>query len=92
MADFKEISPWGNEFCYLPSSYVDHFLTLTFWLVFDVALIFFDVVLIFYANYVSTAGSCITSDTAVIRDIFYDGNPIKEKASIILRIAPTFIR
>ena len=28
----------------------------------------------------------------VIRDIFYDGNPIYEKSSIVLRIAPTFIR
>ncbi|KAM7433522.1 hypothetical protein ABFA07_016237 [Porites harrisoni] len=38
------------------------------------------------------AGSCVTSDTRIIRDIFYDGNPIREKCTIILRIAPTFIR
>ncbi|CAB4002050.1 Hypothetical predicted protein, partial [Paramuricea clavata] len=38
------------------------------------------------------AGCCITSDTKVVRDIFYDGNPIYEKSSIVLRIAPTFIR
>lgn len=37
-------------------------------------------------------GSCVTSDTRIIRDIFYDGNPIREKCTIILRIAPTFIR
>ena len=34
----------------------------------------------------------MTSDTKVIRDVFYSGNPIQEKASIVLRIAPTFIR
>ncbi|XP_072020102.1 protein adenylyltransferase SelO, mitochondrial-like [Amphiura filiformis] len=38
------------------------------------------------------AGCCITSDTKVIRDVFYSGNPIREKATVILRIAPTFIR
>lgn len=38
------------------------------------------------------AGSCVTSDTRIIRDIFYDGNPIRERCTIILRIAPTFIR
>ena len=38
------------------------------------------------------AGSCVTSDTKVIRDIKYDGHPIQEKATIILRIAPTFLR
>ncbi|EDO49000.1 predicted protein [Nematostella vectensis] len=38
------------------------------------------------------AGSCVTSDTKVIRDIFYNGNAKSEKATIILRIAPTFIR
>lgn len=40
----------------------------------------------------STAGSCVTSDTRIIRDIFYNGNPIREKCTIILRIAPTFLR
>jgi len=38
------------------------------------------------------AGSCVTSDSRIIRDIFYNGNPIREKCTIILRIAPTFIR
>jgi uncharacterized protein YdiU (UPF0061 family) len=38
------------------------------------------------------AGTCITSDSTVIRDIFYDGNPILEKCTIITRIAPSFIR
>ncbi|EDO26233.1 predicted protein, partial [Nematostella vectensis] len=41
---------------------------------------------------VQSAGSCVTSDTKVIRDIFYNGNEKSEKATIILRIAPTFIR
>ncbi|XP_033625295.1 protein adenylyltransferase SelO, mitochondrial-like [Asterias rubens] len=38
------------------------------------------------------AGSCVTSDTKIIRDIFYTGNPIQERSTIVLRIAPTFIR
>lgn len=38
------------------------------------------------------AGACITSDSEVVRDIFYDGHPIKEKCTIVLRIAPTFLR
>ena len=38
------------------------------------------------------AGTCVTSDSYVIRDIFYDGHPINERCSVILRIAPTFIR
>ncbi len=38
------------------------------------------------------AGTCVTSDTTVIRDIFYNGNPILERCTIILRIAMTFIR
>ncbi|XP_033102203.1 protein adenylyltransferase SelO, mitochondrial-like [Anneissia japonica] len=37
-------------------------------------------------------GTCVTSDTKVIRDIFYDGNPIQERASIVLRVAQTFLR
>uniref|UniRef100_A0A2L2Y9J1 Selenoprotein O n=1 Tax=Parasteatoda tepidariorum TaxID=114398 RepID=A0A2L2Y9J1_PARTP len=40
----------------------------------------------------SRAGTCITSDSEVIRDIFYDGHPKPEKCTIVLRIAPTFIR
>lgn len=38
------------------------------------------------------AGSCVTSDSKIIRDIFYNGNAIQEKCTIVLRIAPTFIR
>ncbi|EFJ44662.1 hypothetical protein VOLCADRAFT_106324 [Volvox carteri f. nagariensis] len=38
------------------------------------------------------AGTCVTSDTRVVRDVFYDGNAILEKATIITRIAPTFLR
>ncbi|CAD5110924.1 DgyrCDS283 [Dimorphilus gyrociliatus] len=38
------------------------------------------------------AGTIITSDTKVVRDIFYDGNAKLEKASIVLRISPSFIR
>ena len=38
------------------------------------------------------AGTCITSDDTVIRDLLYNGNPIHEKVTVISRIAPTFIR
>ncbi|MCJ7638084.1 MAG: protein adenylyltransferase SelO family protein, partial [Nitrososphaeraceae archaeon] len=38
------------------------------------------------------AASIVTSDTLIERDINYDGNVIQEKASIISRLAPTFIR
>jgi uncharacterized protein YdiU (UPF0061 family) len=38
------------------------------------------------------AGSIVTSDSLVIRDIKYDGHPIKERATVCLRIAPSFIR
>ncbi|KAH3825976.1 hypothetical protein DPMN_127865 [Dreissena polymorpha] len=38
------------------------------------------------------AGTCVTSDTRVVRDIFYNGNPIQERCSVVLRIAPTFFR
>lgn len=38
------------------------------------------------------AGTIVTSDTRVIRDVFYTGNPILERATVITRIAPTFIR
>ena len=37
-------------------------------------------------------GTCVTSDTRVVRDIHYDGHPIEERATIITRIAPTFLR
>jgi len=38
------------------------------------------------------AGTIITSDTKVVRDLKYDNNPIQEKATVVLRVAPTFIR
>ena len=38
------------------------------------------------------AGTCITSDDYVVRDIHYNGNPIQERATVISRIAPTFLR
>ncbi|KAM9311726.1 protein adenylyltransferase SelO, mitochondrial [Gastrophryne carolinensis] len=38
------------------------------------------------------AASCVTSDSKVIRDIYYDGNPKLEKCTIVLRVAPTFLR
>ncbi|XP_077987251.1 protein adenylyltransferase SelO, mitochondrial-like [Glandiceps talaboti] len=40
----------------------------------------------------SRAGSCVTSDTRVVRDIYYNGNAKMEQATVILRIAPTFLR
>ena len=38
------------------------------------------------------AGTIVTSDTKVERDIFYDGNAIQERATIITRLAHSFIR
>uniref|UniRef100_H0VRZ7 Selenoprotein O n=1 Tax=Cavia porcellus TaxID=10141 RepID=H0VRZ7_CAVPO len=38
------------------------------------------------------AGACVTSESTVVRDVFYDGNPKYEKCTVVLRIAPTFIR
>lgn len=38
------------------------------------------------------AGTCVTSDSTIIRDIFYNGNPIEERCSIVLRLAQTFLR
>eukprot|EP00198_Chlamydomonas_reinhardtii_P010390 XP_001699727.1 predicted protein [Chlamydomonas reinhardtii] len=38
------------------------------------------------------AGTCVTSDSKVVRDIKYDGNAILERATTITRIAPTFLR
>ena len=40
----------------------------------------------------SRAGSCVTSKSMVVRDIFYNGNAIQEKATIVMRMAQTFIR
>ncbi|CAK0752240.1 hypothetical protein CVIRNUC_002131 [Coccomyxa viridis] len=38
------------------------------------------------------AGSLVTSDTMIVRDPLYSGNAIEERASTVLRIAPTFFR
>lgn len=38
------------------------------------------------------AASCVTSDSTVVRDIYYDGHPKLEKCTIVLRVAPTFLR
>ena len=38
------------------------------------------------------AGSCVTSDSKVVRDIYYDGNPKLEICAVVLRIAQSFIR
>uniref|UniRef100_A0A8C5VA56 Selenoprotein O n=1 Tax=Microcebus murinus TaxID=30608 RepID=A0A8C5VA56_MICMU len=38
------------------------------------------------------AGACVTSESTVVRDVFYDGNPKYEQCTVVLRIAPTFIR
>lgn len=38
------------------------------------------------------AGSVVTSDSRVIRDVYYNGNARHERCSVVLRIAPTFIR
>lgn len=38
------------------------------------------------------AGTVVTSDTKVVRDIFYTGEPIQERVTVITRLAPTFIR
>jgi uncharacterized protein YdiU (UPF0061 family) len=47
----------------------------------------------FYLGIPTTrAGTCVTSDDYVIRDIFYDGNAKRERCTIITRIAETFIR
>lgn len=38
------------------------------------------------------SGSIITSDSTVVRDLLYDGHPIDEKCTIVMRLAPTFLR
>lgn len=38
------------------------------------------------------AGSCVTSDSRVLRDVFYSGEPRSERSTVVLRIAPSFIR
>ena len=38
------------------------------------------------------AGTCITSDTYVDRDMYYDGHVVKERCTIVSRIAKNFYR
>jgi hypothetical protein len=38
------------------------------------------------------AGTVVTSDSRVLRDIFYNGNAREERCTIITRLAPTFLR
>ena len=38
------------------------------------------------------AGSCVISDSTVVRDLHYDGNPQMERCAVVLRLAPSFIR
>lgn len=38
------------------------------------------------------AGTIVTSESNVIRDVFYDGHPRHERCTIITRISPTFLR
>lgn len=38
------------------------------------------------------AGSVVTSDSRVVRDVYYSGHPRHERCSVVLRIAPTFLR
>ncbi len=38
------------------------------------------------------AGSIVTSDTMIMRDPLYTGDAIEERASVVLRIAPSFFR
>ncbi|XP_065338422.1 protein adenylyltransferase SelO-like [Cloeon dipterum] len=40
----------------------------------------------------SRVAALITSDEGVIRDPLYDGRPIMEKASVVLRLAPSWFR
>ncbi|GAB6032345.1 hypothetical protein CHUAL_010982 [Chamberlinius hualienensis] len=36
--------------------------------------------------------SCVTSDSMIERDIFYNGNSIMERCTVVCRVAPSFIR
>jgi uncharacterized protein YdiU (UPF0061 family) len=38
------------------------------------------------------AASLIISDSKVVRDKLYTGNPIHEKCAIVMRVSPNFIR
>eukprot|EP01034_Spumella_vulgaris_P034182 gene34182-42145_t len=48
---------------------------------------------LFYLNVPTTrSGSCVTSDSTVERDPFYDGTVLNERCSVITRIAENFFR
>jgi uncharacterized protein YdiU (UPF0061 family) len=36
--------------------------------------------------------SLVTTGEAVVRDMFYDGNPVEEPGAVVCRVAPSFIR
>ena len=38
------------------------------------------------------AGTIVTSDSFVTRDVHYTGDPIEERCSVVSRIAPSFLR
>ncbi|GFH09159.1 uncharacterized protein HaLaN_04255, partial [Haematococcus lacustris] len=38
------------------------------------------------------AATCVTSDTRIVRDPLYNGNAIRERATVVSRVAPTFLR
>lgn len=38
------------------------------------------------------AGTLITSETKIVRDPLYDGNPVHERATVITRVARSFLR
>lgn len=38
------------------------------------------------------AATCVTSDTTIPRDPFYDGNVVNEKCTVVSRLAPNFFR
>lgn len=38
------------------------------------------------------AGSVVTSEDRVVRDLLYTGNPVRERCSVVSRIAPSFLR
>jgi serine/tyrosine/threonine adenylyltransferase len=42
--------------------------------------------------HLTRAGALVTSDTLVQRDLFYTGDIVDERATIVLRVAPTFLR
>ena len=44
------------------------------------------------ATTTTITSTIITSDTRVVRDVFYTGNPIQERCTVITRLAPSFIR